>query len=98
MHDKILKKRKIVNCEKIESVMSHDLYPPPPVTNCHTFLDPLPPLERDILYGRPLSVWFVGRWVNRNWFGLTKNKPHKSENNKPKCYEGFEFVVVKGTA
>ena len=28
--------------------------PPPPVTNCHTFSDPLPPLERDILYGRPL--------------------------------------------
>ena len=29
--------------------------PPPPVKNCHTFSDPLPPLERDILYGRPLS-------------------------------------------
>jgi len=26
---------------------------PPPVTNCHTFSDPLP-LERDVLYGRPL--------------------------------------------
>src|SRR6218665_2726750 len=26
--------------------------PPPPVTNCHTFSDPLP-LERDVLYGRP---------------------------------------------
>ena len=25
----------------------------PPVTNCHTFSDPLPPLERDVLYGRP---------------------------------------------
>ena len=36
-------KHKIVNCEKIESVTSHDLYPPPPVTNCHTFSDPLPP-------------------------------------------------------
>ena len=47
-------KPKIVNCEKMESVTSHDLYPPPPVTNCHTFSDPLPPLERDILYGRPL--------------------------------------------
>ena len=46
-------KRKIVNCEKIESVTSHDLYPLP----CHKlshFLKPLPPLERDILYGRPL--------------------------------------------
>ena len=28
--------------------------PPTPVTNCHTFSDPLLPLERDILYGRPL--------------------------------------------
>lgn len=23
--------------------------------NCHTFSDPLPPLERDVLYGRPLK-------------------------------------------
>ena len=30
--------------------------PPPFVTNCHTFSDPLPPLERDILYGRPLKT------------------------------------------
>src|SRR6218665_2062222 len=28
--------------------------PSPPVTNCHTFSDPLP-LERDVLYGRPLK-------------------------------------------
>ena len=28
------------------------LVTPLPVTNCHTFLDPLP-LERDVLYGRP---------------------------------------------
>jgi len=35
------------------SVTLHDFYPPPPpVTNCHTFSDP-PPLERDVLYGRP---------------------------------------------
>src|SRR6218665_3386850 len=33
---------------------SHALYPPfPLVTNCHTFSDPLP-IERDVLYGRPL--------------------------------------------
>src|SRR6218665_544904 len=30
------------------------LLTPSPVTNCHTFSDPLP-LERDVLYGRPLS-------------------------------------------
>ena len=48
-------KQKIVNCEKIESVTSYDLYPPPPVTNCHTFSDLLPPSERDILYGGPLT-------------------------------------------
>jgi len=28
------------------------LLPLPPVTNCHTFSDPLP-LERDVLYGWP---------------------------------------------
>src|SRR6218665_3335668 len=31
------------------SVTSHALDPLPPVTNCHTFSDPLP-LERDVLY------------------------------------------------
>src|SRR6218665_536219 len=34
------------------SVTSYALEPPPPVTNCRTFMDPLP-LERDVLYGRP---------------------------------------------
>jgi len=33
------------------------LLTPPPVTNCHTFSDPLPPLERDVLYGRPLNKY-----------------------------------------
>ena len=28
---------------------------PPPVTDCHTFSDPLP-LERDVLYGRPIPA------------------------------------------
>src|SRR6218665_3514161 len=41
--------------KKCISVTSHALYPPPPVTNCHTFSDPLP-LERDVLYGRPLTA------------------------------------------
>jgi len=36
--------------------------PPPSVTNCHTFSDPLP-LERDVLYGRPLSLDGQGRPV-----------------------------------
>src|SRR6218665_3031778 len=35
------------------SVTSYALDPLPPVTNCHIFLDPSP-LERDVLYGRPL--------------------------------------------
>ena len=35
-------------------VTSHALDPHPPVTNCHTFSDPFP-LERDVLYGRPLG-------------------------------------------
>src|SRR6218665_3685088 len=38
--------------KKCTSVTSHALYPPPPVTNCHTFSDPL---EHDVLYGRPLD-------------------------------------------
>jgi len=33
------------------------LLTPPPVTNCHTFLEVIPPpLERDVLYGRYLGV------------------------------------------
>jgi len=35
------------------NVKSHALDPLPSVTNCHTFSDLLPPLERDVLYGRP---------------------------------------------
>ena len=32
---------------------------PPPVTNCHTSLDPPPPPpERDVIYGRPLTCLF----------------------------------------
>ena len=34
------------------------LLTPSPVTNCHTFSDPLP-LERDVLYGRPLPAYFM---------------------------------------
>ena len=36
--------------KKIKSVTSQALDLPPPVTNCHTFSDPLP-LERDVLDG-----------------------------------------------
>src|SRR6218665_265160 len=36
------------------SVTSHAFNPLSPVTNCHTFSDPSP-LERDVLYGRPLD-------------------------------------------
>ena len=35
--------------------MSHALDPPSPVTNCHTFSDPL---KRDVLDGRTLSLYF----------------------------------------
>src|SRR6218665_1113967 len=40
--------KKIYKCDVTSSL------PPPPVTNCHTFSDPLP-LERDVLYGQPLE-------------------------------------------
>jgi len=38
------------------------LFTPSPVTNCHTFSDPLP-LERDVLYGRPhrRRLWGAAR-------------------------------------
>ena len=44
------------------SVTSNALDPPPSVTSCHTFSSPLP-LERDVLYGRPLIILFtsIGR-------------------------------------
>ena len=47
----------------ISDVTSHAFYPLPPVTNCHTFSDPLP-LERDVLYGRPLGK-HIGRMIQR---------------------------------
>jgi len=31
------------------------LFTPSPVTNCYTFSDPL---ERDVLYGRPIHMWY----------------------------------------
>src|SRR6218665_185249 len=34
------------------------LFTPPPVTNCHTFSDPLL-LERDVLYGRPIDQFNI---------------------------------------
>ena len=57
-------KHKIVNyCEKIESVTSHDLYPLP-LSQTVTLSQTPSPLERDILYGRPLidrsMTQFVG--------------------------------------
>ena len=45
------------------SVTSHALDLPPPVTNCHTFSDPLP-LERDVLYGRPQLEYMVNGYFH----------------------------------
>jgi len=41
------------------------LFTPLPVTNCHTFSDPLP-LERDVLYGQPLRHYnlYYGYYFN----------------------------------
>jgi len=44
------------------SLTSHALDPPPSVTNRHTFSDPLP-LERDVLYGRPLSQFLLQNYT-----------------------------------
>jgi len=46
-------------------VTSHAL-DPSPVTNCHTFSNPL---ERDVLYGRPLSGWVDG--LVSGWAGTS---------------------------
>jgi len=45
--------------EKKLSDVTHGLYLPTLVTNCH-FLRPLPPLERDVslLYGRSIDTTF----------------------------------------
>src|SRR6218665_3896199 len=44
-------------CMKLfQSVTSHALRTPPSVTNCHTFSDRRT-LERDVLYGRPPSMY-----------------------------------------
>ena len=45
--------------------LKHDVtcsWTPSPVTNCHTFSDPLP-LERDVLYGRPLRRDLRFIWI-----------------------------------
>src|SRR6218665_3310890 len=34
-------------------------FTPPPVTNCHTFSDTSLPLERDVLYGRPQTLFSI---------------------------------------
>ena len=49
-----------MNCEKIESVTSRDLYPPPPpVTNCHTFSDPIPPWSVTYFMDGPFSYTLI---------------------------------------
>jgi len=35
------------------------IFTPPSVTNCHIFLNPLPFLERDVLYERPIICHFI---------------------------------------
>ena len=62
-------KHKIVNCEKIESVTSYDLYPPPPVTNCHTFSDPLPPWSVTYFMDGPYIEFYNYQLANKvNYF------------------------------
>src|SRR6218665_1460748 len=54
---------------------------PPPVTNCHAFSDPL---ERDVLYGRPLSRLlrhaggYSGTILTSNPQGLSYILPYSS--------------------
>src|SRR6218665_1422609 len=54
------------------SVTSHPLYPPPPVTNCHTFSDPPSSvtyfMDYLLLYKCLITLTITTRreWVNRN--------------------------------
>ena len=64
--------------------VTQSLPPLPPVTNCHTFSDPLPPLERDILYGRPQSVFKMKSW---NFTG-------SSATLRDRSWEGWRFYRI----
>ena len=44
----------------MESVTSRDLHPPPPVTNCHTFSDPLPLEAWHTLWTAPGAIVWPG--------------------------------------
>ena len=59
-------KHKIVNCENIDSVTSHDLYPPP-LSQTVTLSQTPSPLEHDILYRQPLvTTELIFTLQNRN--------------------------------
>ena len=75
-------KRKIVNCEKIVSVTSHDLYPPPPCHKLSHFLRPPPPLWSVTYFmdgPKGDSLWDVSRatlvakltYASPAWWGYT---------------------------
>src|SRR6218665_616141 len=66
--------------KKFISVTSHVLDPPPTVTNCHTFSNPLP-LERDVLYGRFLRSSLVLRLPRQ--VGLKPSPSNCSRPNLP---------------
>src|SRR6218665_1921080 len=89
--------------------MSHMSLPPPPVTNCHTFLDPLP-LERDILYGRPLRLcslqqrnkWeILGKILNRLPLAKCLDLPHdlaptsQMSGSAPDPYSNFIYSSIQ---
>ena len=57
------------------------LLTPPPVTNCHTFSDPLP-LERDVLYGRP-HMYFEGCFAACSLWLVTNLSDYQQRPHKP---------------
>ena len=51
-------------------------FTPSPVTNCHTFSNP--PLERDVLYGRPLLYLYISIALLTAWaFSLKRSRPQQ---------------------
>ena len=63
-------------------VWRHTIFTPLPVTKCHTFSDPLPPLERDILYGRPLTETHLSQDIDDNEINIENYTLFRIDRNR----------------
>ena len=66
------------------SVTSHALDPPPPVTNCHTFSDPLPPRAWRTLWTAPkTAAHHSANPLWRSCLSLSRHPSHYSSQVSP---------------